>query len=169
MCSGKTTLGQALCDRLNIPFIDLDLYIEQKAGKTVKEIFDEQGEDAFREMERASLKELAGTTDVIVACGGGTPCQPGAMDLMNQNGLTIRLEPSERRLVKRLMSGRHKRPLLADINSAEEMFDFMIFTKAKREPFYAKAQHKFDSTLLENPEEIQETVEKFIAKFIEDR
>ncbi len=166
MCSGKTTLGRAVCERTGLRFVDLDHEIERQAGMSVKEIFATQGESAFREFERAMLAEVSALEDVVVACGGGTPCQPGAMDLMNVSGTTIRLVPSERRMIHRLMAGRHKRPLIASITSPAEMRDFLIFTSAKREEHYCKARHRFDSTYLDSQEEVADTVAKFIATYI---
>lgn len=168
MCSGKTTLGRALAVRLGVDFYDLDTVIEQEAGMTVKEIFAEYGESGFRELESRVLARIASLDDCIVACGGGTPCRPGAMELMNGAGLTVRLVPDSRRHVRRLMTGRHKRPLIASISNPKEMKDFLDFTEAKREPHYSKARHRFDSTYLENPAEIQATVEKFVEQFFPD-
>ncbi len=169
MCSGKTTLGRALGIRLGVKFYDLDAEIEREAGMSVKEIFDRYGEEGFREMESRMLARVAASGDCIVACGGGTPCRPGAMELMNEAGLTVRLVPEAHRHVRRLMSGRHKRPLIASISNPKEMKDFLDFTSAKREPHYQKAQHRFDSTYLETPEEIQSTVDKFIRQYLADQ
>lgn len=160
MCSGKTTLGRALAAALNCPFIDLDIYIEQKAGMRVRDIFATQGEAAFRRMEREALAETAGQAAVI-ACGGGTPCQSGAMELMNSLGTTVWLEPLPHRLLSRLMHGRAKRPLIAHIQSEEDMMAFANAKMAEREPYYSQAQHKFDSSWLENKEQIAETIAKF--------
>lgn len=168
MCSGKTTLGRALAVRLGVDFHDLDTEIEREAGMSVKEIFAELGESGFRDIESRVLERVAAIGDCVVACGGGTPCRPGAMELMNEAGITVRLIPQVHRHVRRLMTGRHKRPLIAAISDPKEMKDFLDFTSAKREPHYCKAQYKFDSTYLENPAEIQATVEKFVGQFFPD-
>lgn len=167
MCSGKTTLGRAVCERTGMRFVDLDCYIEERTGMTVKEIFASLGEEAFRTLEGDALQQVAAMQDVIVACGGGTPCQPGAMELMNRCGLTVRLVPARRRLVKRLMAGRRKRPLLAEISTTAEMADFYDFASAKREAHYCKAAVKFDSTRLDSVEEVEATVDRFIDEIIE--
>lgn len=165
MCSGKTTLGRALAVRLGVDFHDLDTEIEREAGMSVKEIFTELGESGFRDIESRVLARVAAIGDCVVACGGGTPCRPGAMELMNEAGITVRLIPQVHRHVRRLMTGRHKRPLIAAISDPKEMKDFLDFTSAKREPYYCKAQHHFDSTYLENPTEIESTVERFVEQF----
>lgn len=74
MGAGKTTVGKALSKEMGITFYDLDWYIESRMRKTVKQIFDERGEEGFRTIERNMLHEVAEFEDVIISCGGGTPC-----------------------------------------------------------------------------------------------
>jgi shikimate kinase len=69
MGAGKTTVGKALSKQLNMPFYDLDWYIESRMRKTVKEIFDERGEEGFRIIEHNLLHEVAEFEDVIISCG----------------------------------------------------------------------------------------------------
>ena len=87
MGCGKSTLGRALADELGVQFIDLDAYIEERYHKKVSEIFAEMGEQDFRQMERRMLEEVAECSDVVVACGGGTPCYFDNVALMNSRGL----------------------------------------------------------------------------------
>lgn len=70
MGSGKTTLGRAVAARTGIRFIDLDDYIEEREGCSIKEIFASRGEDAFRAIERDALQEVSRMADTLVACGG---------------------------------------------------------------------------------------------------
>lgn len=165
MCSGKTTLGRALASRTGMRFIDLDQMIEQEQGMSVKSIFSSLGETEFRRLEADALARVSMMSDVIIACGGGTPCSPGAMELMNGRGITVHLVPDQSRLVRRLMYGRRKRPLLATISTNEEMLDFARRKIAERAPWYDRAQHIFDSTMLETPMEIAITVDEFINEF----
>lgn len=166
MCSGKTTLGRALASRTGMRFIDLDQMIEEEQGMSVKSIFDELGEAKFRRLEADALARVSMMTDVIVACGGGTPCQPGAMQLMNDRGLTIKLVPDSTRLVRRLMYGRRKRPLLAGIATPAEMLEFATRKIEERAPWYDQARHSFDSSMLETKMEIAITVDEFINEFL---
>ena len=166
MCSGKTTLGEALARATKFSFIDLDELVESRAGMSVSEIFATQGEAAFRTMEMEALRHAAASGPAIIACGGGTPCAPGAMELMNSLGITVYLKPEMRRLVERLMEGRHKRPLIATIDNKEEMLRFAQAKIAAREPHYSKAVAAFDSSRLETPEEISDTVNQFIAQYL---
>ena len=76
MGAGKTTLGKAFARKLNIPFIDLDWYIEERFHKTVGELFTERGEAGFREIERNMLHEVAEFENVVISTGGGAPYEP---------------------------------------------------------------------------------------------
>lgn len=164
MGCGKSTLGRNLAKRCDIEFIDLDDYIESKAGKKIREIFADEGEAAFRELERRTLVEVSGRDNVLVACGGGTPCFGDNMALMNERGLTVLLQASHERLLERLKRGRAKRPLIANL-SDEELDAFITEQLAKRMPHYSKAAVTFDSTTLENEDEIEAKCEAFISRF----
>lgn len=113
MGSGKTTLGRALAEKMQCEFIDLDHYIENRFHKTVKQIFAEFGEDRFRDIETRMLEEVADFTDVIVACGGGTPCFGRNIDVMREKGLVIYLYVSAQCLFNRLTlpHSKAKRPI----------------------------------------------------------
>ena len=89
MGAGKTTLGWALSKILGFRFYDLDWYIETRMRKTIAQIFEERGEDGFRVIERNMLHEVAEFENVIIACGGGTPCFFDNMDYLNQQGETV--------------------------------------------------------------------------------
>lgn len=164
MGCGKSTLGRNLARRCDIEFIDLDDYIEAKAGKKIREIFADEGEAAFRELERKTLLEVAERENVLVACGGGTPCFGDNMALMNSRGLTVLLNASHERLLERLKRGRHKRPLIASLTDGE-LDEFITRQLALRMPHYSKAAATFDSTCLEDEDQIEEKCEAFINRF----
>ena len=86
MGAGKTTLGKAFARELNVPFIDLDWYIEERFHKSIRELFVERGEASFRELERNMLHEVSEFEDVIISTGGGTPCFFDNMDYMTDTG-----------------------------------------------------------------------------------
>ena len=94
MGAGKTTIGKALSKELGIIFYDLDWYIESRMRKTVSEIFAERGEEGFRQIEYNMLHEVAEFENVIISCGGGTPCFFDNMDYMNGQGETVYLKAS---------------------------------------------------------------------------
>ena len=153
MGSGKSTLGKALASRCEVRFIDLDDYIEERSGKTIKKIFATEGEAAFRDLERRMLVEVSGFDNVLVACGGGTPCFGDNMELMNEHGVTVLLQASYERLLERLKRGRHK------------LGDFITRQLEMRMPHYSKAAEVFDSTLLEDENQIERKCEAFISQF----
>ena len=127
MGAGKTTVGKALAKELNIEFYDLDWYIEARMRKTVKQIFDEQGEEGFRRIENNMLHEVGEFENVIVSCGGGTPCFFDNMDFMNRQGETVYLKATPEVLYGHLKMGKTVRPLL--LNKTPE--EVQVFIKEK--------------------------------------
>ena len=157
MGCGKTTLGSVLAAVMNVPFVDLDDYIEERYEARITTIFKEIGEAGFRQLEKQALHEVA-RLGGIVACGGGTPCIEGNMELMNEMGLTIWLTTSAERIAARLClpEQKAKRPLIAE-KTDEEILEFVKEKLAEREPFYSKAQLRFDSTNIETATDTLET------------
>ncbi|MCM1406525.1 MAG: shikimate kinase, partial [[Clostridium] fimetarium] len=103
MGSGKTTLGRALAAaNPALRYVDLDEEVERRAGMSVREIFARHGERRFRQLESEALRDFASERNLIVGCGGGTPCQPGNMGFMNARGLTVLLRASDEALLRRL-------------------------------------------------------------------
>ena len=150
MGCGKTTLGEVLARQLDCRFIDLDEFIEQRQGMTVLQIFDEMGEQHFRKLETEALQEVASMTNVIVGCGGGTPCHGDNMALMNQAGVTVWLTTSPERITARLLlpEQKSKRPKINTL-PAHEVLPLVKKELQSRSPFYAQAQLQFDSTDIE--------------------
>lgn len=118
--SGKTTLGKQLAKSKSMNFIDLDAFIEQKIEKKIPEIFNQLGEDAFREIEREVVLESINWTNTVIATGGGTPCFFDSIEVINQHGTSILIDVSANELYRRVIGkGQDKRPLLASINQTE--------------------------------------------------
>lgn len=158
MGAGKTTVGKVLAKDLGLQFYDLDWYIEGRMHKTVPQIFAESGEKGFRDIERNLLHEVAEFEDVVISCGGGTPCFFDNMDYMNGQGDTVYLKATPDVLYSHLRMGRVERPLLKN-KSPEEMKEFIAEQLSQREPYYAKAKHMLDVSLLDNYEKIKTSVE----------
>lgn len=165
MGSGKSTLGRLVSQATGIDFIDLDNYIESRFSKSISDIFAERGEAGFRDIERRMLHEVADMENVLVACGGGTPCFFDNMDVMNEKGTTVWLSASDVVLHSRLMRGRHKRPLIASLD-AEGLTRFIAEALEKRNPFYSKAGERFETSLLETESDRETTAKRFIEKYI---
>lgn len=159
MGAGKTTVGKALSKELGIPFYDLDWYIETRMHKTIKQIFDERGEEGFRKIEHNMLHEVAEFENVILSCGGGTPCFYDNMDYMNQQGETVYLKATPEVLYGHLKIGKSVRPLLLN-KTPDEVQQFIREQLEYREPFYSKAKKTLDVNLLDNFEKIQISVKK---------
>lgn len=159
MGAGKTTVGKTLAQELNLPFYDLDWYIESRMRKTVKEIFDERGEEGFRLIEHNLLHEVAEFEDVIISCGGGAPCFYDNIDYMNQQGDTVYLKATPEVLYGHLKMGKSVRPLLQN-KTSEEVKVFINEQLQIREPFYSKAKYTLDVNLMDNYEKIKIFVTK---------
>lgn len=164
MGCGKSTLGRHVSVITEMQFIDLDAYIEGRYHHSVSELFALYGEDGFRRLERAMLQEVADFENVLVACGGGTPCFFDNMDYMNSHGTTVFLDTSLDKLHSRLCRGKHKRPLIAS-KTDDELLAFIEKALAERMPHYAKAQMTFKSDRLENESEKADTARRFINQF----
>lgn len=159
MGAGKTTLGKAFARKLQIPFIDLDWYIEERFHKTVGELFTERGEAGFRELERNMLHEVAEFEDVIISTGGGAPCFYDNMEFMNCVGQTVFLNVHPDVLFRRLRVAKQQRPILQG-KEDEELKAFIIQTLEKRAPFYTQARYTFNADELEDRHQIEESIER---------
>jgi shikimate kinase len=148
MGSGKTTVGRALARRLGVPFLDLDHEIEQQAGMTVRQIFERQGEPAFRSLEAEALRGTLALADVVVAMGGGTVTFEANARLAAANGLTVWLNPAFATIAKRI-GGRGKvdRPLFKDEVQALALY-------RERLPAYRRSDLTVDVAPHEGPEEV---------------
>lgn len=153
MGAGKSTMGKALAKTMDLTFIDLDDFIVNRQHKTVSEIFEEVGEDGFRQIERKALIEVAAYENVVISLGGGTPCFFDNMDVVNKAGKSVYLRPSEEVLLQRLIKGKNKRPLLAQ-KSDDEILQVIREQLAWREPYYLRASLVFEASHLENKEDI---------------
>ena len=159
MGAGKTTVGKALSRELNVPFYDLDWYIESRMRKTVPQIFAESGEEGFRRIEHNMLHEVAEFENVIISCGGGTPCFFDNMEYLNAQGDTIYLKATPEVLHKHLQMGKSIRPLLRD-KTPQQMLEFIKQQLDTREPYYSKAKNTLDVNLLDTYEKISISVRK---------
>lgn len=157
MGAGKTTVGKALAASLGVPFYDLDWFITTRYRRSVTEIFAERGEAGFRELEKRMLHEAAEFEDIVLSCGGGTPCFFDNMEYMNSLADTIYLKATPEVLAMHLRMGKGKRPLLEG-KSPEELEDYIREMLVTREPFYSKAKYTLDVSLLDTAVKIQESV-----------
>lgn len=158
MGAGKTTIGRQLALALGLQFYDLDWYIEMRYHKKVSEIFAEEGEEHFRDLERRMLHEVAEFEDVVISCGGGTPCFGDNMQYMNQQAETVYLKLEPEVLAMHLSMGRTVRPLILN-KTGDELLSYIKETLKEREPFYTQARHIVDVSLMDNYEKIAITID----------
>lgn len=155
--TGKSFWAAKLAEKHQLAYTDLDQYIEERSGHSIKEIFEEKGEQAFRQIESESLETI--TTEqpnIIIACGGGTPCFGNNMELMNTSGTTVFLNAPLERITENLLSSKEleKRPLFKNLSKPEEVGIYLKDLLNKRIKCYKKARYEiipgdFENTLQE--------------------
>ena len=159
MGAGKTTVGKSLAKEFGVPFYDLDWYITNRMRKTIAQIFEERGEEGFRQIERNMLHEVAEFEDVVISCGGGTPCFFDNIDYMNQQAPVVYLKAEPEVLYKHLAMSKNDRPLLRG-KSQEELITFITEQLEKRSPYYTKAAYTLDVSLMDDYSKIKISVDK---------
>lgn len=143
MGCGKSKMGKLLSIKLGYQFVDLDQFIEQKSGRAISDIFEDDGQPAFRNMETELLKICSTFHNTVISCGGGTPCFNENMQLMNDTGITVYLQMPAGGLFRRLTQskkGNERRPLIAGKTDVELM-NYILDTLAEREYHYTQAKH----------------------------
>lgn len=159
MGAGKTTVGRMLAKDMGLMFYDLDWYITSRMRRTVAQIFEESGEEGFRRIERNMLHEVAEFENVVISCGGGTPCFFDNMDYLNRQGATVYLKASPDVLYKHLSMGRTVRPLLLN-KTPEEVRQYITRQLAEREPYYTKAHYTIDVSVMDDFKKIHFTTQQ---------
>ena len=146
MGSGKSTVGKILAEKMELLFIDLDLEIEKTGGKSVSEIFNQDGEDHFRKLESEELKQYS---ESVVACGGGIILDEENRQYINENGVAVLLTASMDELFKRL-SDSNNRPILPDENTEKALTNLWL----ERKKDYLNTSDFLIETDGENPIEL---------------
>lgn len=140
MGAGKSTIGKYAARHNALQFLDLDSYIEDKFGMEIRELFRRHKEPWFRKEEQKALHEVCALPgDLLIACGGGTPCFFDNMDVMNAAGTTLYLDLSAARLTDRLRHAVSKRPLIASLKG--DLQTFVHHKLVERASYYGMATH----------------------------
>ena len=149
MGSGKTTLGRPLAQRLNCAFVDLDEYLEKREDRTIAQLFEQEGQERFRELEREALEAVVREyNSAVVSTGGGAPCFFDNMDYINRHGKSCFLDVPVEELSRRLLaSDLHVRPLLAGKTEAE-IKSFLAQSLSLRKRFYEQATIKLEGAAI---------------------
>lgn len=156
MGSGKSHWGRLLSEKLSLPFFDLDEQVTTHAGKSIVEIFEKEGEENFRLMEKEVLHIITESHEsFIMACGGGSPCYFNNIEYMNSAGTTVWINTSLDVLYDRLVKEKQVRPLIKEL-SDEQLKNFIGKKFADRRIYYEQADVILDEELVE----IDKLVEK---------
>jgi len=151
---GKTTIGEKLAEKLQFTFIDMDKWIEEETGKSITQIFEEEGEEKFREMETNILRNLVKDDRLLViSTGGGAPCFSGNMELINSIGKSFYLKTPIYKLLENLKTTSDSRPLLR--GDLEQRTSSLL---EAREPIYMESQFVID-----NQSSPQDALQKILA------
>lgn len=151
MGTGKTTVGELLAQQTGMPLLDMDSLIVGKAGKSINDIFAQDGEPHFRSLERELVRELASSQGHVISTGGGIVLNPDNVTDFERSGLVVCLLASPETILNRV---RHDtaRPLLAGDKEAK-----IIELLERRKPLYEAVAHRIDTDGL-RPEEIAEGI-----------
>ncbi len=155
MGAGKSTVGRMAAQRLNAAFIDSDAVIEARAGKRISQIFAEDGEAAFRALERATIADLVREPDAVIATGGGAFVDPNTRELLNRTSVTAYLRAPFDVLWNRIAHGT-ERPLL----SGDDPRGRLAALFESRIASYEQARIVVDATL-PAPQVVEELLHKY--------
>lgn len=154
--SGKTTFGRFLAQKLSLPFVDADQYLQEKAGKSITSIFQEKGQDWFRDLESECLVELAYGSRWVLGCGGGVVIRPGNRDLLKKRAFVIWMDAPATVLASRVFhdpASPLERPPLAGAplgskRSLDEITREMNLLGDQRKSWYQSTAHfRIDSEI----------------------
>lgn len=160
--SGKTTLAATLAKLLACDWVDADVEIERRAGKSIREIFEVEGEPAFRQWERDVIAELLTQSELVLAAGGGAVLDPKTRERMRNAGMVVWLRASLDILLKRIEtdpSTTNRRPNLTPLGGRAEIENLL----AQREPLYRECAHFMLDVEHGSPEALAQTIADWAA------
>ncbi len=155
MGSGKTRVGQALARKLGRDFIDTDQLVEQQAGKSIFQIFTQQGEEEFRRLEHLCIKDTSQRKNAVISLGGGVPCRPENRKIVRQ-GISVYISAPPEIIFERVRRN-DKRPLLAGLSDTEKLEKIKSLL-AQREKFYRQADIVVQTETEGSPQEVAEKI-----------
>ncbi len=156
MGTGKTTVGRLVAEQLKFELLDTDALIEQRSGKKIAEIFAQNGEPAFRQLEAQLVQELASRDKSVISTGGGLPTNPDNLASLKPHSLVVCLWASPEGIYERVREQTH-RPLLNDPNPLGKIRTLL----AAREKFYKQADVLLNSDLRSAREVAQQVIVQF--------
>jgi shikimate kinase len=135
MGTGKTTVGKLLAEKLGKKFIELDTLIEKKAGKSIPDFFRDEGEIRFRELEIEVTRDVAGSRNAVIACGGGIVMNTINIDRLEKECVIVCLTAPPAEILKRTSNDKNGRPMLAVADRANRVTELMKI----RWPYYERS------------------------------
>lgn len=130
MGTGKTTISQALSMIMELKEVDVDQYIVKKEGKTIKEIFEENGEEYFRNLETEALRQLQNEKGIIISCGGGAVLRDENIEILKKGSVIIKLTATPETIYERVKNHTH-RPILNNDMSVRHISELMEQREAR--------------------------------------
>ncbi|HCE53524.1 MAG TPA: shikimate kinase [Lutibacter sp.] len=159
MASGKSAVGKILAVNLNVQFVDLDNFIEEREKLSIAQIFQTKGEIYFRKIEGVYLRELLNSKEsFVLSLGGGTPCYGNNMDFIENKSTLFYLKASITTIFERLKNETSQRPLVAAIG-AENLKEYIAKHLFERTPYYERAQN----TILVNDKNLAQIVDEIMS------
>ncbi len=155
--SGKSTWGKKIAKAFQYTFVDLDKLIELNEKLSIEDIFHIKGEEYFRDLEHKYLLKTIVMNNVVISCGGGTPCYNNNMNLINENGISFYLNGTIGLLLDRILNSKRQRPMFLGLekDNIEKKIEELLRI---RTPFFEQAHYSFNIP--------QETVQSFVNKAI---
>ena len=141
MGTGKTSVGQRISEKLQMPMVDTDTIVETDNQMIIGEIFDRYGEDYFRNLENAAVHKASKYTNHIISTGGGVVLRIENLNLLQENGLLFCLRATPEEIFKRIKDESH-RPLLKDPNPPNKIRHLL----QKRQAQYQRIEHQIETT-----------------------
>jgi len=162
MASGKSTIGPILANTLGWNFLDLDKVIEDETGKSIRTIFEENGESFFRELETKTLLKLSCLTEHVISLGGGTIVSEKNLEILKSTGFLIYLETSPEEAYKRLRIKRDRPALLFDGDDEPTKEEFMLKINSLLE-YRLKFYNRADCKINTDNNYVGKTVDKLVS------
>ncbi len=158
-CTGKTSVGKRLAQRLGIPFFDTDELIQVEADKAIRELVDQEGWDAFRQREREIIKRLPSSAGAVIAAGGGAVMDAANRKALKEKGFCVWLTADVKTIIDRMRSDKTsntQRPPLSSNDSEQETAAIL----ETRWPFY---QEMADCTIDTSGKNIEAIVDEIVG------
>jgi shikimate kinase len=151
---GKSEVAKILADKLGMSYVDIDDKIEKTARKTITAIFEEEGEDAFRQLERSVTREIAAKEGQVIACGGGTVLNDENLNNLRKTSVLILLKAEPEAILDRVKATGDSRPLLNVADRLKRIRELLSF----RNPRYMKSADIMIDTSYLKPEQVAEEI-----------